>query len=298
MIPRRNRTPAVAAPRGNNHRQRDHRLDLQRRIEGTGMPFQGSGPAPNLVQQNAQQSFLNSIGAISGLKDLDLTIAREFLAAVDDYVRRLNTGALLDEEIASGTRCAVLQSCFPALVWCRLGNGVAALAWISRMWELHASAFGARCAVTGVRNPALQQLEKAALSDAGVEEEVAIYNAAVSELLAQRGRDTRIRQALRRLRTHLGIDSAELGRMLGVSHEIVRRWESAEAQVPDSERSAIFGADASLTELLEICRPERLPDVITRPARLFEGQRALDWILAGRIREVAERYRRNFLYQA
>jgi len=265
---------------------------------GRGIPTQDSGSAPNLVQQKLQQSFLISVNALDGVADLDIAVAREFLAAADDCVRKLNAFAFLDGEIASLIRCAVLQSCFPALVWCRRGNAAAGFDWISRMWELHASAFGARRAVAGVWNPALHQLEKAALPVAGVDEEIAIYNAAISELLAQRGRDARIRQALRRLSTHLGMDLGEVARMLGVSHEIVRRWESAEVQVPDLQRAAIFGADAALGELLEIYRPERLPDVIRRPARLFEGHRALDWILAGRIQEVAERYRRNFLYQA
>jgi transcriptional regulator with XRE-family HTH domain len=262
------------------------------------MPIEGSGPAPSLAQQKLQESFLNCVGAINGAKDLDITIAREFLSAVEDCVRGFNIVAILDGEIASGIRCAVLQSGFPALLWCRRGNGAAGFDWIARMWELHASAFGVPRAVAGVRNPDAQQLEKAVLPGAGVEEEMAIYNAAVSELLAQRGREARIRQALRRLRTHLGMDYDEAGRMLGMPHEMVRRWESGEVEVPDSERAAIFGADAALTELLEIYRPERLPEVIRRPARLFDGQRALDWILAGRIQGVAERYRRTFLYQA
>jgi len=54
----------------------------------------------------------------------------------------------------------------------------------------------------------------------------------------------------------------------------------------------------ALTRLLALFRPERLPEVIQRPADLFDGERALDWIRRGRAAEVADRYEMALSYQA
>ncbi len=41
----------------------------------------------------------------------------------------------------------------------------------------------------------------------------------------------------------------------------------------------------------------RLPQVIRRPVDIFDGHSALEWILLGRIEEVAKRYEVAFAYQ-
>ena len=73
------------------------------------------------------------------------------------------------------------------------------------------------------------------------------------------------------------------------------------------EWTALFGPTANLTELQaaeealkrlwSVVRPERLPIVIRRPVELFGGRCALDWILEGRIAEVADRYAAALSYQ-
>ncbi len=55
---------------------------------------------------------------------------------------------------------------------------------------------------------------------------------------------------------------------------------------------------ASLAHLEEILVPDRLAEAIRRPAPLFDGRSALDWILEGRFSEVADRYEIAFRYQA
>jgi len=49
--------------------------------------------------------------------------------------------------------------------------------------------------------------------------------------------------------------------------------------------------------MLEIFRPERLFQVVRRKADLFDGESALEWILRGRVAEVADRYELALSYQ-
>jgi hypothetical protein len=53
----------------------------------------------------------------------------------------------------------------------------------------------------------------------------------------------------------------------------------------------------ALDRLLALFQPARLPLAIRRPAELFDGERALDWILRGRIGEAAGRYEIALSYQ-
>ena len=57
-------------------------------------------------------------------------------------------------------------------------------------------------------------------------------------------------------------------------------------------------ASAALSRLPAIFPPERLPQVIRREAELFDGKPAVDWIVRGRIADVAERYESALAYQA
>lgn len=100
-----------------------------------------------------------------------------------------------------------------------------------------------------------------------------------------------------RLQTTLGLSRDEIGRVFGVDADTVERWRDG-LDLITSERFADFQEVADSLNLLEATfLPDRLPDVIRRPASLFDGERALDWILRGRIKEVAERYDRLLMYQ-
>jgi transcriptional regulator with XRE-family HTH domain len=106
------------------------------------------------------------------------------------------------------------------------------------------------------------------------------------------------RLALGRLMGHLGLSQDELGRMLGVTGESVRRWKTGAIAIPLSRLAEITAAESALNRLLQVFRTERLPLAIRRKAELFGGRRALDWILDGRIAEVADRYELSLAYQA
>jgi transcriptional regulator with XRE-family HTH domain len=97
---------------------------------------------------------------------------------------------------------------------------------------------------------------------------------------------------------HLGLSQDELGRMLGVTGESVRRWKTGATAIPLSRLAEITAAESALNRLLQVFRPQRLPVAIRRQAELFGSKRALDWILDGRIAEVADRYELSLAYQA
>jgi transcriptional regulator with XRE-family HTH domain len=106
------------------------------------------------------------------------------------------------------------------------------------------------------------------------------------------------RLAIKSLMGCLGLSQDQLGRMLGVSGETIRRWKNGAAGVPLPHVAELTAAESALNRLLQIFRPERLPLAIRRRAELFGGKRALDWILDGRIAEVADRYEMSLAYQA
>jgi hypothetical protein len=106
------------------------------------------------------------------------------------------------------------------------------------------------------------------------------------------------RQVLRELIATLKISFDDLGKMFKVSGETVRRWENGTSSLPVDKTATILSTRAPLDKLLQIFQPERLPVVIRRDADLFDGERALDWILRGRIADVASRYEVTLRYQA
>lgn len=106
------------------------------------------------------------------------------------------------------------------------------------------------------------------------------------------------RTSLRSLMARLELSQDDLGRMFGVSGETIRRWERGQTTIPAERRSAILAAESGLRRLQDLLRPSRLPTTIRRNAELFDGESALDWILRGRIAEVADRYEEALLYQA
>jgi transcriptional regulator with XRE-family HTH domain len=130
-----------------------------------------------------------------------------------------------------------------------------------------------------------------------------LYELSDTYFLALFERDTGVRAvergraSLRRLAVHLELSQNELGRMLGVSGETVRRWEAGAIRVPTERLAQLTQADAELRRLQVLLRPETLPQVIRRPADLFGGERALDWILRGKIHDVATSYELALRYQ-
>ena len=95
----------------------------------------------------------------------------------------------------------------------------------------------------------------------------------------------------------LALSYDQLGHAFGVSGETLRRWERGSHEIPADRMASLTEADGVLKRLLAIFKPERLAHVLRRKAALFGDESALDWILRGRIAEVADRYDAAFAYQ-
>lgn len=126
----------------------------------------------------------------------------------------------------------------------------------------------------------------------------ATFQLAMEELLRAESGGEKARLAVRSLMSHLDLSFDQVGRMFKVSGETVRRWSQGSHAVPSGRVGQLATAQAALDRLLGIFRPEALPGVIRREAELFDGETALDWILRGRIDEVADYYESALSYQA
>lgn len=124
-----------------------------------------------------------------------------------------------------------------------------------------------------------------------------LYSLAVSEKLRAETSQSQARQSLRSLLSRLDLSATDAAQMLRVSAADVERWESGERQIPTESQALLNRGASALTRLSAVFRPERLPQVIRRAAPLFDGQSALEWILQGRIGEVAAKYESVLLYQ-
>ena len=129
-------------------------------------------------------------------------------------------------------------------------------------------------------------------------EMLAIFNAAVAERLLAERAAWQGRQVVRDLMVRLGLGLDEVAAMMQVPVEILTSWESGRATIPADKVAQLQAASSALSKLLGMFRPDRLPQVIRRRVELFEGKSAADWIVAGQITEVAERYETAFAYQA
>lgn len=137
--------------------------------------------------------------------------------------------------------------------------------------------------------PTLEQVE--------TEWMVVFAQAALERINKERSVD-RARTALRSLMTCLQLGQDDMARLFAVSRETIRRWEQGKTAIPIEKETKILEVEVGLSRLQEIFRPDRLAAAVRRQADLFDGETALEWILRGRIREVADRYETAFLYQA
>jgi len=103
-------------------------------------------------------------------------------------------------------------------------------------------------------------------------------------------------QDLTTLATALELSQDDLGRMFAVSGETIRRWRNGSA-IPLEARAKIAEALAGLERLQRIFLPESLAPATRRKAQAFDGDSAFDWILRGRIRDVADIYEFVLSYQ-
>lgn len=110
-------------------------------------------------------------------------------------------------------------------------------------------------------------------------------------------------RALNILRSALGLTREEIATMLSnetlqsINESTVHAWETRLTEVPISVSGQLIQDESDCLTLLALYRPERLPEVIRRPAPIFGGATGKSWIIAGRMREASTAYDRALRFQ-
>lgn len=224
-----------------------------------------------------------------GLRPPTAAGVQRFVRLVSSSLDQLNAQARLDEGDARVVRAGVLHEAFLSLLYVREGRIPEAARLLAGNWYALAGRWATRGPVEVRLSPVEVEETDALLLE--------LFSIAVTDETLAVARDARGRQTIRRLMTALRLSYDDLGRMLGVSGETVRRWDRGTVEVSEAKLAALDVAGQMLSRLLRLFRLDRLAEVMRRPAEAFGGQRALDWVLQGRLQEVADRYERELAYQ-
>ena len=229
---------------------------------------------------------------------VDLGAVLTVIRVMDQCVRGFNAAAGIGDSRARLLRNSVVHGSFPVLLLLKHDSAVAA-SFLVREWMRTAEAFGAlQPAVAG---PVEEELDFHPPTEIPVqsseEELLSTFHTAVTEVLRTTEGQERGREIVRRLMTLLDLSFDQVGRLLGLSGETVRRWERGTHEIPAERLADLTTTEAALRRLLTVFRPERIAQAIRRKAELFSGETALDWILRGRIVDVADRYETALVYQ-
>jgi Helix-turn-helix. len=230
-----------------------------------------------------------------GRPSLDSTVT--FLRSLNRCFVKLNQSAGLRDTLEVLVRETALQQGFPTYVVYLHSTLESASECALATWSTTAYLLAARNELVHGKNSKEATEALSALPEDRFREYLSTFNLALAEIFREHTVEPKTRVAIRELLERLGLSHEQLGQALQVSGETVRRWERGVTSVPSVKVALIASAGAALRRILRIVRPESLPSVVRRPARLFDGASALDWIRTGRIGEVANRYEATFAYQ-
>jgi len=232
------------------------------------------------------------------LRHPDLAALRSLLDDLTGAIETLNRAAGLDAGDARLARNTVLHGSFPVLLLLRQGEVEAATSRLLRLWQEVLQGFGwADADIAALGSEVAEPRHRMATESREDAEILPLFNVALFGRLTEEESQERDRWTLARLAELLHLSLDQLGRMLGVSGETVRRWMQGSHRVPEERSAQVALAEVALGRMLEIFRPERLFQVVRRKADLFDGESALEWILRGRVAEVADRYELALSYQ-
>ena len=215
---------------------------------------------------------------------------RRFAQVVSSCVEKLNAEAGLTGRQAVFVTNAVMQAALPSMLLFREGEIRAASRAVSTLWIALSTGESAE----PVRLPPkiLAKRDERELEELAHVFPLIVFEEAASARKAISGRDM-----LRRVSACLELSFENVGRILNVPGETVRRWERGISRIPSDALATLELVDSALNRLSKLFLPQRLPEVVRRKADLFNGGRALDWILQGRIANVVDRYEQVLSYQ-
>lgn len=256
-------------------------------------PFALSWPA---LRSRLARTFDRSLAA--RLREPNLDAVATFVERAAEAVAGLNRRARVPADVAPLLEASAVQASLLSLLSCRAGEPALAADLLAQTWAGQASAFGIEVEWAPHASAEDAARFRRAQEDARLSEMVALFTLAVGEHLRKKAGGHEGRAMLRRALMLLGLSLDEAALIFGVRGETVRRWEQGISGISDERMATLHVLDAALGRLVRLFRPDRLPSVVRRPADLFGGERALDWILRGRAAEVADRYDVALSYQA
>lgn len=214
---------------------------------------------------------------------------RFFVRTIYSIAEDLSSRAGIDPGQAPLVSGLVLQYAWPVFMTYERGDLQNAAVLLLDTWK------NARQVAAGAAR-ALEQKDRPSTQER-VASNLVAYNSAVLETVTVANKALEIRTMLSQVRQHLRLSYDHLGQMFGVSGETARRWEQGKSQVPAKGESQVLKTYAALKRMLTLFVPQRLPGVVRREAEVFDGETALNWILRGKIDEVADRYEATLAYQ-
>ena len=220
-----------------------------------------------------------------------------FARLLGDYVRELNHEAGVPEEVAAVLQASVVQSGFPVLLRVQAGDDTHATGVLRQIWAGQMRALGMDPGDLGTGDVAEQTPRGPAGDPSSLSDSYAMFMWAVGNQQRDQHARTRGRATIERLMVRLDLSFDDVGRMLGVSGETVRRWERGTVNIPSGHLATLDLYDSALSRLEQLFEAERIASLVRRPAELFGGKRALDEILQGHLPDVAERYDAVLQYQ-
>lgn len=104
------------------------------------------------------------------------------------------------------------------------------------------------------------------------------------------------RKTIARLIELLDLSLEQVATILGVAIEQVVEWTGDRGTPPAYAVAELHQLDDALSTLEHLFNPERIPQIIRRPAELFGGESALDLILRGDLPLVVAKYDESLHY--
>jgi hypothetical protein len=119
--------------------------------------------------------------------------------------------------------------------------------------------------------------------------------AGVSQLMKETREDGYVAK-VERIATLLALSPSELARLLDVSREGLRRW-LAGSPISTDRWQMIDALSDAVEQMTKYVNLDRLPSVVRRESEALDGSSPLNWLVAGRYRDLLNTYKRALSYQ-
>lgn len=119
--------------------------------------------------------------------------------------------------------------------------------------------------------------------------------ASISQLMKETREGSYVAK-VERIASLLALSPSELARLLDVSREGLRRW-LAGAPISTDRWEKIDALSDTVEQMIQYVKLDRLPSVVRRESEALDGSSPLNWLVAGRYRDLLNTYKRALSYQ-